>query len=95
MKNPNDKMKSPWLLLLVLSCSFLDWTSATENLQCDTNDPDLFQCADGQKCIPISKRCDFSPDCLDGSDEPPDCPKVTCQAKHFTCEKSKKCIPQE
>ena len=32
---------------------------------------------------------------LDGSDEPPNCPKETCQTKHFTCEESKKCIPLE
>merc|ERR1712223_521290 len=40
-------------------------------------------------------KCDFSPDCLDGSDEPPDCPQVTCQAKQFTCQESQKCIPLE
>ena len=57
--------------------------------------PDMFRCADGQKCILMKWKCDFSPDCLDGSDEPPDCPQVTCQAKQFTCQESQKCIPLE
>ena len=61
----------------------------------DCNDPDVFQCADGQKCIPLKWKCDFSPDCLDGSDEPPDCPPVTCQSDQFTCLHSRRCIPLE
>lgn len=32
-----------------------------------------FLCADGEKCIPIARRCDQRPDCRDKSDETPDC----------------------
>ncbi|XP_063881494.1 prolow-density lipoprotein receptor-related protein 1-like isoform X4 [Scylla paramamosain] len=51
-----------------------------------------FACHDGLKCIPKSHKCDFSPDCLDASDEPEDCPRRECRT--FTCNITGKCLPQ-
>lgn len=39
-----------------------DENQENKNFKCDPHDPNLFQCADGQKCIPKSKFCDVSPD---------------------------------
>ena len=39
-----------------------DENRENKNFKCDPHDPNLFQCADGQKCIPKSKFCDVSPD---------------------------------
>ena len=57
------------LLTLILSSSVTvvladtnDENQESKNLKCDPHDPNLFQCADGQKCIPKSKFCDVSPD---------------------------------
>ncbi|XP_050691158.1 prolow-density lipoprotein receptor-related protein 1-like isoform X1 [Eriocheir sinensis] len=50
-----------------------------------------FRCRDGLKCIPMSHKCDYSPDCRDASDEPPDCPPRHCGT--FTCNITKKCLP--
>lgn len=32
-----------------------------------------FQCRDGSQCVAQTKRCDRHYDCVDGSDEYPDC----------------------
>ncbi|XP_042220954.1 prolow-density lipoprotein receptor-related protein 1-like isoform X2 [Homarus americanus] len=44
------------------------------------------------KCIPKIWRCDYSPDCLDASDEPPNCPEAPCGT--FRCNVTGKCLPQ-
>ena len=85
------KRKSVELLILI----FLVLAKFVNAKDEDCQDAAMFRCADGQKCIPIQWKCDFSPDCLDGSDEPPDCPQITCQASQFTCHQSQKCIPLE
>ena len=52
-----------WLMLLL-------WllTMAAPGLMEECG-PEEFQCDDGTKCIPARWLCDFSLDCLDGSDE--------------------------
>ncbi|KAK3853890.1 hypothetical protein Pcinc_039590 [Petrolisthes cinctipes] len=60
-----------------------------EGLQCLESE---VACKDGSKCIPLSWKCDYSPDCLDHSDEPPDCPEAYCGS--FRCNVTHKCLPQ-
>ena len=84
------------LIILLLMAKVAYTTSVVEEVGDDLcQDPEVFRCTDGQKCIPMQWKCDFSPDCLDGSDGPPDCPQVTCQPKQFTCRESQKCIALE
>ncbi|XP_064475155.1 prolow-density lipoprotein receptor-related protein 1-like [Ornithodoros turicata] len=54
---------------------------------------DQFACADGRRCIPLKWKCDYSPDCADGSDEPDDCAPSTCVPGQFKCALTKRCIP--
>uniref|UniRef100_F7CLL4 Low-density lipoprotein receptor-related protein 2 n=1 Tax=Monodelphis domestica TaxID=13616 RepID=F7CLL4_MONDO len=44
-----------------------------------------FLCADSERCIPISWKCDGQRDCRDGSDEPSTCPQRYCQIGQFQC----------
>ena len=37
--------------------------------ECWCNKTDVFWCADGKGCVTLDQTCDYSPDCLDGSDE--------------------------
>ncbi|RUS87345.1 hypothetical protein EGW08_004887, partial [Elysia chlorotica] len=53
---------------------------------CETGE---FQCADLERCIDDSWRCDGTQDCRDGSDEA-NCD--TCRRDEFTC-RNKRCIP--
>lgn len=51
----------------------LDRDRVTCLVDCSSNQ---FACADQEKCIPLSWRCDTEADCADGSDEPMDCRKL-------------------
>ncbi|XP_037088273.1 uncharacterized protein LOC119108835 [Pollicipes pollicipes] len=48
------------------NCS--DWDLSDE-LDCECDRPDHFQCGNQTSCLPISLRCDGVPDCWDGFDE--------------------------
>lgn len=68
-----------------------DSTTETARVKC----PDTqFACADGQGCIPKQWKCDYSPDCADGSDEPEDCAPSTCASGQFQCALTRRCIPK-
>ncbi|XP_041482271.1 low-density lipoprotein receptor-related protein 2-like [Lytechinus variegatus] len=51
-----------------------------------------FACANQEKCIPLSWRCDTEKDCSDGSDEPVDCPTRYCPDRTFQCDDTA-CVP--
>ncbi|XP_041374759.1 low-density lipoprotein receptor-related protein 2-like [Gigantopelta aegis] len=42
------------------------------------------------RCIPLLWKCDGERDCLDGKDEPEDCPKSSCPMGQFQC-KNRNC----
>ncbi|XP_077556086.1 LDL receptor protein 1 isoform X2 [Haemaphysalis longicornis] len=68
-----------------------DSTTETTRVQCPDSQ---FACADGHNCIPKQWKCDYSPDCADGSDEPEDCAPSTCASGQFQCALSRRCIPK-
>uniref|UniRef100_A0A8C8ANT8 LDL receptor related protein 1 n=1 Tax=Otus sunia TaxID=257818 RepID=A0A8C8ANT8_9STRI len=52
----------------------------------------IFVCKN-DKCIPFWWKCDTEDDCGDRSDEPEDCPQMTCGVDEFRCKDSGRCIP--
>ncbi|XP_037511191.1 low-density lipoprotein receptor-related protein 1 [Rhipicephalus sanguineus] len=85
-------LASAVVLFVVFTVSVTaDTTTETTRVKCPDNQ---FACADGQGCIPKQWKCDFSPDCADGSDEPEDCVPSTCASGQFQCALSRRCIPK-
>lgn len=76
-----------WILLTSALCA----ASADNEAKCQDNQ---FACADGRRCIPLKWKCDYSPDCADGSDEPDDCAPSTCVPGQFQCMLTRRCIPK-
>ncbi|XP_067123645.1 low-density lipoprotein receptor-related protein 1 isoform X3 [Centruroides vittatus] len=81
-----------FLFLLLFTCGgLLKTESSTESSKICLDDQ--FLCADREKCIPLRWKCNYVPDCSDGSDEPEDCPPRTCSPGHFHCAVTHQCIP--
>ncbi|XP_050433383.1 low-density lipoprotein receptor-related protein 1 isoform X2 [Adelges cooleyi] len=84
------------LEILIFFCYVsLSYTSSNLNTEsissCQANQ---FKCGSGE-CIPLKWKCDFSPDCSDGSDEIQSCGTPVCKHTQFQCSLSEKCIPRE
>ncbi|XP_064624228.1 very low-density lipoprotein receptor-like isoform X2 [Lineus longissimus] len=85
-------MMWPWSGLDLVSLGlvillFHPFVYADLSQQCVSSE---FQCTSG-KCIPISWKCDGSPDCSDGLDEQ-ECTPKTCSTEEFRCANGR-CIP--
>lgn len=52
----------------------------------------MYACRTGKQCIQRDKYCDGKVDCLDGSDELPEC--VCHKNGQFACHQGKQCIPR-
>ncbi|XP_077982527.1 uncharacterized protein LOC144437458 [Glandiceps talaboti] len=52
------------------------------------NSDDMFSCDNGVNCFPGFYKCDFFPDCVDGSDE------VGCVCDQFSCDNGTICLPK-
>ncbi|XP_052775178.1 low-density lipoprotein receptor-related protein 8-like isoform X2 [Mya arenaria] len=52
------------------------------------------ECTDGEKCVPLSWKCDGDADCSDKSDEN-SCPAKTCAETEFPCSVNGTCIPSK
>lgn len=55
---------------------------------CETND---YSCGTGDRCLPLSKRCDGHLDCINGQDE--DNCHTACDEKEFYCRGQGRCLP--
>ncbi|XP_029850375.2 prolow-density lipoprotein receptor-related protein 1 [Ixodes scapularis] len=80
-----------WSLLVLAAAAVVGVSPETQKVQCSDNQ---FACADGKECIPTQWKCDYSPDCADGSDEPDDCAPSICSHDQFQCSLSRRCIPK-
>ncbi|XP_034243195.1 prolow-density lipoprotein receptor-related protein 1 isoform X1 [Thrips palmi] len=84
---------SYFLVCLQLVCTQETQDGPTKAVVQENCSQEQFQCGDG-RCIPRRRKCNGRPDCFDGSDEPSDCPPVTCRSLQFMCAVTRKCIPQ-
>uniref|UniRef100_A0A023GAX9 Putative lipophorin receptor n=1 Tax=Amblyomma triste TaxID=251400 RepID=A0A023GAX9_AMBTT len=52
-----------------------------------------FKCTTEDQCVPVSKRCDGTSDCGDGSDEENCKSSITCPEGEYKCKNGGVCIP--
>ncbi|XP_069676734.1 low-density lipoprotein receptor-related protein 1 isoform X1 [Periplaneta americana] len=82
-----------YFVLAALCFTTLDGHEVEETVSSELCAQDQFRCENGN-CIPLRWKCDASPDCDDGSDEPPDCIPSPCKLGQFQCSLTHKCIPR-